>query len=128
MKVKMKITKFENIEAWKEARILVRLIYKLSKKEKFSKDWRLIGQIQGAAVSIMGNIAEGFDRRSNKELSNFLNIALGSTSEVQSHLYVALDQRYITQKEFQEAYEQAVKVKKLIYGFMRYLKNSSRIK
>lgn len=124
----MKITKFEDIEAWKEARVLVRIVYKLSKKEKFSKDWRLIGQIQGAAVSIMGNIAEGFDRRSNKELSNFLNIALSSASEVQSHLYVALDQSYITQEEFQEVYEQAVKVKKLIYGFMRYLKNSSRLK
>ena len=122
----MRISRFEDIEAWKKARKLVQKIYTLTRKENFSRDWRLVGQIQAAGISIMGNIAEGFDRRSNKEFKNFLNISHASASEVQSHLYVALDQCYINQSEFQDAYDHAVLVKKLINGFIRYLRGSDR--
>jgi len=118
----MKITRFEDIEAWKEARELVKLIYRVIKNnENFKRDFRLINQIQSAAVSTMANIAEGFARRSNKEFVQFLFISKSSAAEVQSHLYVALDQTYINEKEFNQMYEQAEKVSKLTSGFIKYL-------
>lgn len=118
----MKITRFEDIEAWKEARKLVNLIYQVIKNnENFRKDFRLINQIQSAAVSSMANIAEGFARRSNKEFIQFLFISKSSAAEVQSHLYVALDQTYIYEKEFSQIYEQAEKVSKMTSGFIKYL-------
>jgi four helix bundle protein len=118
----MKITRFEDIEAWKEARKLVKLIYQVIKNnENFKRDFRLINQIQSAAVSTMANIAEGFARRSNKEFVQFLFISKSSAAEVQSHLYVALDQNYINQKEFNQIYEQAEKVSKMTSGLIKYL-------
>jgi len=118
----MKITRFEDIEAWKEARELVKLIYQVIKNnENFKRDFRLINQIQSAAVSSMANIAEGFARRSNKEFIQFLFISKSSAAEVQSHLYVALDQTYIHEKEFNQIYEQAEKVSKMTSGFIKYL-------
>lgn len=118
----MKITRFEDIEAWKEARELVKLIYKAIKdNENFKRDFRLINQIQSAAVSAMANIAEGFARRGNKEFVQFLFISKSSAAEVQSHLYVALDQTYINQKEFNQIYEQAEKVSKMTSGLIKYL-------
>ncbi len=118
----MKITRFEDIEAWKEARELVKLIYQVIKNnENFKRDFRLINQIQSAAVSAMANIAEGFARRGNKEFIQFLFISKSSAAEVQSHLYVALDQTYINQKEFNQIYEQAEKVSKMTSGLIKYL-------
>lgn len=118
----MKITRFEDIEAWQEARKLVNLVYDAIKTSKsFSKDFRLINQIQGASVSSMSNIAEGFSRKSNKEFAQYLFISKSSAAEVQSQLYVALDQKYITQKIFNETYHQAEKVSKLCSGFIKYL-------
>ena len=118
----MKITRFEDIEAWKEARELVKLIYQVIKNnENFKRDFRLINQIQSAAVSAMANIAEGFARRGNKEFVQFLFISKSSAAEVQSHLYVALDQTYINQKEFNQIYEQAEKVSKMTSGLIKYL-------
>ncbi|MGC1404826.1 MAG: four helix bundle protein [Thermodesulfobacteriota bacterium] len=118
----MKITRFEDIEAWKEARELVKLIYQVIKNnENFKRDFRLINQIQSAAVSTMANIAEGFARRGNKEFVQFLFISKSSAAEVQSHLYVALDQTYINQKEFNQIYEQAEKVSKMTSGLIKYL-------
>ncbi|RPI76698.1 MAG: four helix bundle protein [Desulfobacteraceae bacterium] len=118
----MKITRFEEIEAWQEARKLVNKIYDaINKNRKFKMDFRLMNQMQGAAVSSMANISEGFARKSNKEFSQFLFIAKSSAAEVQSHLYVALDQGYINQEEFEEIYMQAEKVSKMISGFIKYL-------
>ena len=118
----MKITRFEDIKAWQEARKLVNLVYDaINKNEKFGKDFRLVGQIQGAAVSSMANIAEGFSRRSNKEFIQYLYISKSSAAEVQSHLYVAIDQNYITQETFDKIYAQAEKVSKLDSGFIKYL-------
>lgn len=118
----MKIERFEDIQGWQEARRLTGEIYKLTNGFPFKKDQGLCGQIQKACVSIMANIAEGFDRQSKKEFSKFLNYASASASEVQSHLYVALDQKYISAEDFQDSYNQARKTKSLINGFIAYLK------
>ncbi len=88
----------------------------------FQKDFRLVNQITGAAISSMANIAEGFIRRSDKEFIQFLFIAMSSAAEVQSHLYVALDQNYIDHKQFDKVYEQARKTAMLISGFIKYLR------
>jgi four helix bundle protein len=123
----MKLTRFEDIQAWQEARKLVKKVYDAIKASKeFQRDLRLVSQMQGAAVSIMANIAEGFSRRSNKELIQFLFIAKSSAAEVQSHLYVAVDQGYITKEKFEEMYTQADLVSKMISGFIKYL--SSELK
>lgn len=123
----MKITKFEEILAWQEARTLVNMVYNLTRKKEFSRDYKLAGQIQSAAVSTMSNIAEGFDRRSNKDFLRFLDIAYSSATEVQSQLYVANDQAYVVEQEFAEAFAQADKAKQLIAGFARYLKTAEPI-
>ena len=118
----MKITRFEDIEAWQESRKLVNLVYDaINANVIFQKDFRLVNQLQGAAVSSMANIAEGFTRKSNKEFIQYLFISKSSTAEVQSHLYVALDQRYITQEIFDKIYTQAEKVSKMDSGFIKYL-------
>jgi four helix bundle protein len=99
-----KIRRFEDIEAWKKARILVKEVYKVTAEGKFSKDFSLKDQIRRAAVSIISNIAEGFSRQTDQEFVQFLHIAKGSTSEVQSQLYIALDLGYISQEEFSKLY------------------------
>ena len=119
----MKITRFEEIDAWQEARKLVAHVYdSINCNEKFRKDFRLTNQIQGAAVSSMSNIAEGFSRKGNKEFIQFLFIAKRSAAEVQSQLYVALDQKYVTPKVFNKIYAQAEKVAKMSSGFIKYLR------
>ena len=118
----MKIERFEDIEAWQTARELTRQIYKAAAHERFARDYGLRDQIQRAAVSIMANTAEGFDANSDDEFVRFLRYALRSATEVQSHLYVAADQGYISAEEFTRLYDQATEGKKLISGFIRYLK------
>lgn len=119
----MKITRFENIDAWKEARKLVKMVYGvINKSSKFRKDFRLVNQVQDAVVSTMSNIAEGlFGRRSNREFIQFLFVSKSSSAEVQSQLYVALDQEYITQEDFEKIYNQAEIVSKMDSGFIKYL-------
>ena len=118
----MKITRFEELECWREARNLTKKIYDSTKNSNFKKDFRLSGQIQAAAASVMPNIAEGFIRRSDKEFAQFLFIAMSSVAEVQSHLYIALDQAYFDQKRFDELYEQANKTARMISGLIKYLR------
>lgn len=117
------IQRFEDIEAWKEARILVQLIYQLADRDGFGKNLGLQEQIRRAGVSIMANIAEGFDAGSDAEFIRFLKYALRSTSEVQSHLYVFLDRGHIDQSLFESLYNHAVTVKNLTGGFIRYLRS-----
>ena len=118
----MKITRFEDIEAWQQARKLVKMVYEaINRNQYFQKDFRLANQIQGAAVSVMANIAEGFSRRGNKEFIQYLFISKSSSAEVQSHLYVALDQGYIERENFGKIYDQAEKVSKMCSGFIKYL-------
>jgi four helix bundle protein len=123
----MKITRFEDIQAWQEARKLVKMVYGLIRKnEKFSRDFRLVSQIQAAAVSSMSNIAEGFSRKGHKEFVQFLFISKSSVAEVQSQFYVALDQEYIVQNDFNEAYNQADLVSKMISNFIKYLNSQPK--
>ena len=90
-----KIERFEDMEAWQEARAIVSKIYDLCKNDSFQKNFNLTNQIQRAAISIIANIAEGFGRRGNKEFAQFLFIAKASAAELQSHLYIAFNQKYI---------------------------------
>ena len=120
----MKITIFEDIEGWQIARELTKLVYSLTNKDEFSKDYGLKDQVRRASVSIMANTAEGFDGGSNAEFIRFLVYAQRSCSEVQSEMYVALDQAYITQKEFDKAYSLASLAKSKIGGFIKYLKQT----
>ena len=119
----MLIKRFEDIESWKEARKLTTLIYKVTSNIKFNKDWGMKDQIQRASVSVMNNIAEGFDSSSNTEFKRFLSISRRSCSEIQSILYIASDLNYIDKEQFNELYEQTEKVRRMITSFMKYLKN-----
>src|SRR5882762_7292242 len=105
-----KIEKFEDIIAWQKARQLTKDIYNCAKAGSFAKDFGLRDQIQRASVSSMANIAEGFERGGDKEFIQFLSNSKGSCGEVKSHLYVALDQSYITTFNFGELYGQADEV------------------
>lgn len=118
----MKIEHFENIEAWQLARELTSKVYRLTKKTNFEKDYGLKRQIQEAAGSAMHNIAEGFDSETNAEFIRFLRYAKRSCTEVQSELYVALDEAYISKSEFEDVYEQARRTRAAIRGFINYLK------
>ena len=119
------ITKFEDIVAWQKARELTKQIYTHAKANSFAKDFGLKDQIQRASVSIMGNVAEGFERGGDKEFVQFISHSKGSCGEVKSHLYVALDQQYITQTQFANLYNEADEVGRLLSGFMGYLRQSS---
>ena len=121
------ITKFEDLIAWQEARALVKSVYKLTSDGTFAKDFGMRDQIQRASVSVMTNIAEGFDCESTAELARFLGIARRSAVEVQSLLYAALDVEHIEQDVFKSHFEQARKCKALIGGLKQsILKNPRR--
>ena len=115
------IEKFEDIESWKEARKLTEEIYRVTKAKAFDRDIGLREQLRRASVSVMANIAEGFDCRSDREFVKFLGYSMRSASELQSHLYVALDQEYLTRESFSRLYAHSTKVKNLTGGFVRYL-------
>ncbi len=119
-----KIEKFEDIQSWKLARQATNRIYDLTERAEFSADYGLVNQIRRSAISIMSNIAEGFERGGEKEFVNFLSIAKGSCGEARAQLYVALDRNYITPSEFKSAYDELNETGKLIGGFMSYLKKS----
>lgn len=118
---------FEDLEVWKEARRLTNRIYRMTQDAKFSKDFGLRDQIQRAVVSVMSNIAEGFERGGNQEFIQFLYIAKGSSGEVRSQLYVALDRGYIGQNEFNELLKSFKRLSVMISNLVDYLK-SSRMK
>ena len=118
------IARFEDIQAWQEARRLVKMIYNLTRSGDLAKDFGLRDQIQRPVVSSMANIAEGFDCESKAEIARFLGISRRSVVEVQSLLYTAFDIGYINEPQLKEHYEQARKTKALIGGFRHSLKNS----
>ena len=122
----MKIQKFEDMKVWQDARTFVNQIYTSTSNQKFSKDFGLRDQIQRASVSIMSNIAEGYERDSNKELIRFLIYSKGSAGEVRSLLYVAKDLGYIGAKEFSEYYDVAISIIKQIANFIKYLKQRKK--
>jgi four helix bundle protein len=119
------ITRFEEIEGWRKARELTRSIYQVTSQGAFARDFSLKDQIRRAGVSSMANVAEGFEREGNKEFIQFLTLSKGSSAEVRSHLYVALDAGFITETQFKHTYQLADETGKLIGGFMRYLESSA---
>lgn len=121
------IRKFEDILSWQQARILCNKLGTLIDKERFGKNFRLIGQIEGSSGSIMDNIAEGFERGGSREFIQFLSIAKGSCGETRSQLYRALDRNYINQTEFQELFDLVTSISNLIQKLISYL-NTSEIK
>ena len=116
---------FEDIKAWIEAKSLTRQIYQMSLKQSFCKDYTLCNQIRGDSISIMSNIAEGFERDGSKEFVQFLSIAKGSVGEVRSQLYIALDQNYITKDQFNSLYELTIKVATKLSRLISYLKTTN---
>jgi four helix bundle protein len=120
------ITRFEEIEAWKTARQLTNLIYKVSEQGRFAKDFGLKDQIRRASVSVMSNIAEGFESRTDTQFVNFLGHAKASSGEVRAQLYISLDLKYISQEQFAEAYELADKTSRQLSRFMNYLESNPR--
>jgi len=119
------IKSFEGLPVWQVTRKFTNKIYNLTNKFPKEEIYGLTSQIRRATVSIMSNIAEGFDRRSDKELSNFLSMARGSSSEVQNDLYIALDLKYISKEDFTIMYQEAKKIAKQINGLMTYLKSGN---
>lgn len=117
-----KIERFEDIKAWQKSQDVVNTIYKISNDGNFNKDFALRDQMRRAAISIPSNIAEGFSRNSNKEFVQFLFIAKSSASEIQTQLYLALDQHYISQEQFDNLYEELEIISKQISKFITYLR------
>jgi len=118
---KTQIVRFEDLECWQQARNIVNRVYEVCSADGFGRDFSLMDQVKRAAISIMANIAEGFSRKGNKEFVQFLFIAKSSAAELQSHLYVALDQGYLRKSDFDEIYEAVDKVQRQISNFIKYL-------
>lgn len=120
----MNIKNFEDLKAWQEARVLTNKIYKITANLPFSKDYSLKDQIRRASSSVMLNIAEGFDSGYDQAFIQFLSYAKRSCSEVQSILYISLDNNYISSNDFGFLYEQANVIRKICVGLIKYLKKS----
>ncbi|MEJ0090381.1 MAG: four helix bundle protein [Limisphaerales bacterium] len=119
-----KIERFEDLISWQKARELNRLVYAASRNATFARDFSLRDQIRSASISIMSNIAEGFERGGDKEFLQFLSIARGSCGEVRAQLYAALDEKYLTAEQFTNICDRCIEVSRLISGFMTYLRRS----
>ena len=118
-----RIERFEEIEAWQAARELANLVYDLSDKGAFAKDWALRDQIRRAAVSVMSNIAEGFEGQTNRSFIAYLYRAKGSAGEVRCQLYLAQDRGYVSKDELAAAQAVAEKTACLTAGFISYLES-----
>jgi four helix bundle protein len=119
------VRRFEDLGCSKEARVLTTCVYETTSRKATAKDDRLRGQMTGAAISVMNNIAEGFDSGVKTELLRFLRYARRSTSAVETCLHVAADQSDLSPSDFERAYRQAQSTRKLIDGFVRYIKGST---
>jgi four helix bundle protein len=119
-----RIERFEDLEAWKLARVLTGLIYNVSGIGEFNRDFALRDQLRRASISIVSNIAEGFERDGDKEFIQFLSMAKGSCGEVRAQLYLALDRGYISQEQFSQLCSKAVELSRMISGLIQYLKSS----
>jgi four helix bundle protein len=120
----MAVKQFEDLEVWKQARRLTQMIYRLTKGERFAKDFGLRDQIRRASVSIMSNISECYERGGNQEFVQFLYIAKGSCGEVRSQLYVALDQEYVDRKKTDGLTESFKRLSSMISNLITYLRQS----
>ncbi|MFP5437700.1 MAG: four helix bundle protein [Bacteroidia bacterium] len=116
-----KFNSFEEITSWQKATILNRKIYLITHTDAFRKDFDLARQIRRCSVSISSNIAEGFERNTDKEFIHFLYIAKGPAAEVRSQLYLALDLNYISQQTFDDLFAEVTEISRLLSGFIKYL-------
>jgi four helix bundle protein len=115
---------FEDLEVWQKARSFTKAVYRVTSSERFSRDFALRDQVRRAAVSVMANIAEGFERDGDREFRQLLTLGKGSAGEARAHLYVALDAGYLTPEEFQELQQTIRDVSRQIWGLMDHLKQS----
>ncbi|MFH1022294.1 MAG: four helix bundle protein [Planctomycetota bacterium] len=120
------IKRFEDVLAWQKARELTRIVYRETSSGVFSRDYALRDQLRRASVSVMLNIAEGFARKTDRDFARFLTQSHGSAAEVQSALYVALDQQYITDKQFRQMYGLSEECSRMIQSLARYLHPPAR--
>lgn len=118
--------RFEDIIAWQKARILCQIIKPLTERESFSRDFKLKDQILSSFGSVMDNIAEGYERQTNKEFIYFLFVSKGSCGEVRSQAYRALDYKYITQQKFEDIYTRALEISKILHGLIERLQNPNK--
>jgi len=118
----MKIMKFEDILIWQKAKLLTLDCYRITKN---LKDYSFKDQMQRACVSVMNNIAEGYERQTTKEFQQFLYIARGSCGEIRSMLYLALDLKYISQNEFNDLYSKSIEISKMIFGLIKKINSKS---
>ena len=114
---------FEDLQVWQDSQAMVLEIYTATKQDGFRRDFSLRDQIIRAATSTMSNIAEGFERGTRKEFTQFLNIAKGSSGEVRSQLYVALDQKYINEQTFEQLRRSSLALSRRISKFISYLES-----
>ncbi len=119
-----KIERFEDLIAWQKARELTREVYASTNMGLFAKDYGLRDQIRRAVVSIMSNIAEGFERGGDREFGQFIAQAKGSSAEVRAQLYVALDQGYIDKPTFERLVDLTTHINRMLAGLMKYLRSS----
>ena len=126
MRYSKTIKKFEDLKVWSDARTLVNTIYTITSNSRFIADFSLKNQIQRSAVSVLSNIAEGFERETDKEFINFLAYSKGSAGELRSQLYIASDLGYINESEFKSISENVLEISRQISGFIKYLKSSRK--
>jgi four helix bundle protein len=121
-----KFNSFEEINSWQKARQFNKRVYEITDNQNFKRDFDLVRQIRRASISISSNIAEGFERNTDKEFIHFLYIAKASAGEVRSQLYLASDLNYIEKVEFEELFKNVSDISKLISGFIKYLNDSQK--
>jgi four helix bundle protein len=119
-----KLKRFEDMEVWISARELAKKVHAISQAPQFLKDYGLRDQIRRASVSIVSNIAEGFESQSNPLFCRYLASARGSAAEVRTQLYIALDWGYISNSDFSALVSQTESISRQITGFINYLRNS----
>lgn len=117
-----KFSSFEEINSWQKARMFNKRIYEITGDDNFKNDFDLGRQIRRASVSVSSNIAEGFERNTDKEFIHFLYMAKGSAGEVRSQLYLAFDLNYIQQEVFNDLLSEITEISRLLSGFIKYLK------
>jgi four helix bundle protein len=118
-----RIERFEDLLAWQKARVLNRSIYQATAQPSFARDFALVNQIRRASISVMSNIAEGFERYGDNEFHQFLSIAKASCAEVRCQLYVALDAGHVDETTFNELMSQAHETGRLIGGLRTSVQN-----
>ena len=116
-----KFSSFEEINSWQKSRVFIKQIYQITENPNFKKDFDFVRQIRRASLSLSSNIAEGFERNTDKEFIYFLYVAKASAGEVRSQLYLAFDLEYITKQEFERLLESVTEISRLLSGLIKYL-------